>query len=298
MIDYANDIRLHLILSIITRIQTDDLDSEAKKQQFIYDLAKLNSLATKGYMAERTAMDDSIYAIKQLACEYIATHWPSRCRYDSGYSCTSHSSVLYIYVKSRQYSFHVDLSDSIVTNKGRFDEWDRIEGGWQLSDEEYRTVRSARRCYSYSLPIVRTQKSRKLAAMYFAAANDYIRRRDSYNRYHDQAYTKYWSELETVLPAKKKKNKCFMTKNFSACYERYFSMVEKSFSDPEKRIFRGYPDFDYYTVETIRRNSSDGISFPASSTVENKLKDIVKLIDDGSFSTEKLYTITKVYYVQ
>lgn len=129
MIDYSNDTRILMIMSILTRMKANDFNSEDKKRQFVYDLAALNSLATKGYKVERTAIDESIYATKQLACDFMATHWSSRCKYDSGYSSDNHSAVLYVYIHGRQYSFHSNLSPDIQVAHARYDEWDRIEGG-------------------------------------------------------------------------------------------------------------------------------------------------------------------------
>ena len=296
MIDYANDIRIHLMLCLLTRIKGNNMTTEVQKQQFVYDLAKLNSLATKGYMAERTAIDDSIYAIKQLACEYIATHWPSRCRYDSGYSCTAHSSVLYIYVKSRQYSFHVDLSGDIVVNKARFNEWDHLVGGWELSDKEYRKARDASRKKVYHIATERSPETRSRVASYLVALKDYIRRRDAYLNHYDEAHAKFWQELALALPRPKQKNKCYVNKDFDECYRRYFSLIASSFSLELKQVFRGAPYFDYKLVDHIRHTCSNGISLLDDSTVQTTLRGMVDAHDKGQLKASTIYKLAGYGY--
>lgn len=293
MIDYANDIRIHLILSVITKIQSSKFKTEKEKQQFLYDLAMLNSLATKGYMVERTSIDESIYSTKRIACEFMAMNWPTRCRYDRGYSWRAHSSVLYIYAGGRQYSFHVDLPSTMTVAEAHYNEWDRLEGGWQLSDEEYREARTSYHSKHDSYVVVRSLDERKRAAMYLSVVNHYLQKRDIYERYHDQAYAKFWRELSLALTTRKRKNKCFVDRDFRACYWRYYTLIADYFTDEEKSVFKGCPVFDYLEIDEIRRKCASGIILLDSEVVKRKLLGIVEAMDSGTLTADKLYEITK-----
>lgn len=282
MIDTKYDICTILISSILLHIFNNDLDTESKKQQFLFDLAKLNSLVPKGYWAWRTDYDDYIYEVKQQACEFLATEMPDRCRYFYG-GQGKHSSVLYIYANNRQYSFHVDLPPTIQVPKAREDEWDKIKESWQLSDAEYREERAAsRRQEKTGLP-VRSADDRRRALRYLAAAKEYRLKRDDIRDFSNRVQEMFWRELSSVLPAAKKKNKCFIDQDLHACHMRYFNLIETSFTVEEKQCL-----CDPQRYETC--NAQELLS-KYDRSISRAIPDIVEMLDSGKMSAERLYRI-------
>lgn len=292
--DCPKDERISLMHSILGRMQDNDFTREAKKQQFIHDLAQLNSMAAKGYMVERMPIDTCIYAVKELACEFLATTMPDRCRYDASYE--QYGSVLYVYVNSRQYSFHVTLPRNATVASAKYGEWDRLEGGWRLSDEDYRKSRAASRSQPYHIATERSPETRSRVALYYGAARDFIRRRDYYVSHQDEIRAKFWRELSEVLPKCKKKNKCFVNMDYYECHRRYFSLISSSFSADEKRVLDDYPRFDSHRIEVIRHRCARGISLLSNDEVTSVLKEIVDTYDKGQLTASELYRITNYGY--
>lgn len=124
------------VVKVLNLIESP-INTEAQRQNLLYNLAFMNNMVVKGYMKERTYMDDTIYSVKDVALDYIIKQMPERCflSYDNG------SYVIYICVNSRQYSFHTRSSHGMKYSYElgvREPRWDGIVSGWELSDEEYR----------------------------------------------------------------------------------------------------------------------------------------------------------------
>ena len=220
-----------IVLAMMLGVITTDIALKA----FLYNLALLNSMAHKGYMAPRTAGDQLIYAVKQEACEWLVLNWPNRCRYYSSYG--RHNSILYVYVLRRQYSYHVDLPFSLKgkVREANHHEWDGIEGGWSMDDVAYaQALEEKRHC-----PELLQTESYEFKEMlkYYKAAKEHIRIWAS----HSIVVQKFWGLLGKVLPARKQKNKCYMTHNLYKCLDRYFSFVKDDFSEQE-RILLSFPE--------------------------------------------------------
>ena len=287
MIDYLNDPRIILIMSILKRMQTNDLETEDKKKKFVYDLALLNSLATKGYLATRTTLDDFIYFVKSIACDFLATKYSSRCKYFPGEYDIPHSAVLYVYVAGRQYSYHVNIDSGDELTIAGYDEWDRVEGGWKMTDEEYRQAReSCKIIVRNNEPDYRSLEFVKRAAPYYMAAKKYIKERQRYNIVREHAIAKFWTELELTLSYSKKRSQCYQNKYFKECYRRYYSFVQQSFSEEENRAFDYGPSYDKDLIDKIcERNKCD------YSTALRRLYTVEEYMKQGILSRELLYKI-------
>lgn len=237
-----------IVLTMVVGMITTDMALKA----FLFNLALLNSMAHKGYMALYNTGDRLIYAVKQVACEWLATNFGSRCRYDRGYR--DHSSVLYIYNLRRQYSFHVDLLYPIEVPRAKLDEWDGIEGGWSLSDEAYAAALAAKHNNLKTEVIHRTETEefREMLKLY-KAAREYIRISACYNT----AVKKFWDLLEAKLPASKKKNKCYVTHDLEKCRYHYFDLVKDDFSAEGISFFpktaASYYDLGYEDQIRVRK---------------------------------------------
>lgn len=230
--------------------KSKDYNEEKQKRAFLYDLSLLNSMAAKGYMVDRSPLDDMIYSIKEAACNTIANLWPDRCRYDK--QDKPHRSVLYVYVGDRQYSFHVDLHISVACRVpkayyktintsfgemaiGNCLEWDGIRNSWSLSDEEYKE--KVKLCHikkqKDALSIPRTQtKEFKLKLKFYGAikvAKEGLRMKNLQRKYE----ARFWEYLEEKLPSQKKKNKCFVNRDYYECEYRYYSLIADMFSEEE-----------------------------------------------------------------
>jgi len=216
-----------IVLAMMLGVITTDIALKA----FLYNLAMLNSMAHKGYMAPRTAGDQLIYAVKQEACEWLARNWTSRCRYYYG-GIGAHSSVLYVYTMRRQYSFHVDLPFTLMETlpKAKYHEWDGIDRGWSMDDVAYAQTLAAKR----NNPELLHTESYEFKEMlkFYKAAKEYIRIWAS----HSLVVQKFWDLMGKVLPSRKQKNKCYMTRDLYECRERYFSLVRDDFSDLERDL--------------------------------------------------------------
>jgi len=216
-----------IVLTMMLGVIATDIALKA----FLYNLALLNSMAHKGYMAPRTAGDQLIYAVKQEACEWLAQNWTSRCRYYYG-GIGAHSSVLYVYTMRRQYSFHVDLPFSLMETlpKAKYREWDGIDRGWSMDDVAYAQTLAAKR---HSPELLHTESYEfKEMLKFFKAAKEYIRIWTN----HRLVAQKFWDLLGKVLPARKLKNKCCMTHNLHECSGRYFDLVRNDFSEVEQKL--------------------------------------------------------------
>lgn len=122
------------IINVLNLIDSP-VNTETERQNYLYNLAFMNNMVVKGYMQERTDMDMLIYKVKDLALDYIVKQIPERCflSYDKGLY------VIYIYVSSRQYSFHAPNNHGLdFKNNYKACRWDGIKDGWSLSDAEYK----------------------------------------------------------------------------------------------------------------------------------------------------------------
>ena len=112
----------------VLHLMTLPLDTEAKRKDFLYNLACMNNMVVKGYKQERTSMDAVIYATKEAAISFLGQKMQGRC-----FQCCD---VVYVYAAGRQFSFHTKCTFAEIPHK--YVRWDHIEGGWSLSDDEYR----------------------------------------------------------------------------------------------------------------------------------------------------------------
>lgn len=124
------------IVKVLNLIKSP-INTEAERQHLLYNLAFMNNMVVKGYMKERTDMDERIYNVKDLALDYIIKQMPERCflSYDN------RRYVIYVCVNSRQYSFHTRNNHGLEFNfnrDAREPRWDNIVNGWELSDAEYK----------------------------------------------------------------------------------------------------------------------------------------------------------------
>lgn len=124
------------IVKVLNLIKSP-INTEAERQHLLYNLAFMNNMVVKGYMKDRTDMDERIYNVKDLALDYIIKQMPERCflSYDN------RRYVIYVCVNSRQYSFHTRNNHGLEFNfnrDAREPRWDGIVGGWELSDAEYK----------------------------------------------------------------------------------------------------------------------------------------------------------------
>lgn len=112
----------------VLKLMTLPLDTETKRKRFLCSLAFMNNMVVKGYKQERTSMDDVIYATKEAAISFLGQKMQGRC-----FQCCD---VVYVYAAGRQFSFHTRCNFAEIPRK--YVPWDHIEGGWSLSDNEYR----------------------------------------------------------------------------------------------------------------------------------------------------------------
>ena len=133
LIPSYTEIEKNLQVQKVLHLMTLPLDTEAKRKDFLYNLSFMNNMVVKGYKQERTAMDAVIYATKEAAISFLGQKMPGR--------CIQSGDVVYMYAAGRQYSFHTKFAFVEIPRK--YVPWNHIEGGWELSDEEYRkTVES------------------------------------------------------------------------------------------------------------------------------------------------------------
>ena len=118
----------NLQIQKVLQLMTRSVETEEKKKMFLYELSFMNNMVVKGYKQERTAMDAVIYATKEAAISFLGQRMPGR--------CFQFGDVVYMYAAGRQYSFHTKLAFAEIPR--RYVPWNHIEGGWELSDEEYR----------------------------------------------------------------------------------------------------------------------------------------------------------------
>lgn len=253
-----------IVLTMMLGMITTDIALKA----FLYNLALLNSMAHKGYMAPYTAGDQLIYAVKQEACEWLVLNWPNRCRYYSSYG--RHNSILYVYVLRRQYSYHVDLPFSLKgkVREANHHEWDGIEGGWSMDDVAYAQTLAAKR----HNPELRNTESYDFKEMlkFYKAAKEYIRIWAS----HSLVVQKFWDLMGKVLPSRKQKNKCYMTRDLYECRERYFSLVRDDFSEQERKLLL-FPE-------------SVGSYYDWTITAKTRVSRIANAIEKGNLSLAML----------
>jgi len=106
--------------------------SENELKSFLYNLSYMNDMVVKGYMKERTQVDNIIYGLKNVALEWIANNYTDRC-----VRCCD---VIYVYSSGRQYSYHILDAFSSRWNAipNKYVKWDGIKGGYALTDAEYK----------------------------------------------------------------------------------------------------------------------------------------------------------------
>lgn len=201
----------------VLNLMTLPLDTEDQKQNFLYNLSFMNNMVVKGYMKERTDMDERIYNVKDLALDYIVKQMPKRCFL----SYNNSRYVIYICVNSRQYSFHTNKKHGMEYNLGdaREPRWDGIVGGWELSDAEYKqemkirkNTRAAERAQAVAERKEREikirkavihqihwlQRNRQLVEEFKRVMEENItpaqRRTKTYKRYLNDKYNLYWRD--------------------------------------------------------------------------------------------------------
>lgn len=123
------EIEKNIQVQRVLRLMTLPLDTEAKRKNILYNIALMNNMVVKGYKQERTLMDNVIYATKESAISFLGQKLPGRC-----FQC---GDVVYVYAAGRQYSFHT-REYSFAEIPREYVRWDNIEGGWSLSDDEYK----------------------------------------------------------------------------------------------------------------------------------------------------------------
>ena len=203
----------------------------------------MNHMASKGYMVPRSSADSLIYALKQVCCEFIIHNWPNRCSYYSGWE--PHDSVLYCYCNRRQYSFHVNIIDHESVRSAHYDEWDGIEGGWSLTDQEYQTERQCKRHVDEIGPRTKAHDFQE-KLHYLKAAREYLENRTI----SKNAREKFWKEILSILPPQKLKNKCVVERNLDKCLDRYREILRDKFTDKEICLMR-YQSFHGDALEEL-----------------------------------------------
>ena len=243
---YTENEKIQQAYLVMTMIQTWLFNTEKLLKEFLFNLALMNHMATKGYMAPRTSADELIYTVKQVACEFLIHNWPNRCSYDHR-SFEPHGSVLYCYCDRRQYSFHVNIlySDFKTLRSTGSSEWDGIENGWSLTDQEYRAARVRERHVNVISP--RTKAPGFQEKLFFIkAAKEYLENR----KISINAQEKFWNELLSILPPQKLKNKCVVEHNFDECFRRYFELLKEKLNEKEISLMR-YRSFHGNALEKL-----------------------------------------------
>lgn len=229
--NYIENEKIQQAYLVLTMIQTWLIDTEKLLKEFLFNLALMNHMATKGYMAFRSSADELIYAVKQVACEFLVHNWPNRCCYYHRYE--PHGSVLYFYCDRRQYSFHVDLNDCESVREARYDEWDGIVKGWAMTDQEYQAARVHERQVNKICPRTKARSFQE-KLLFVKAAKEYLANKTI----NINAQEKFWNELLSILPPQKLRNKCVVKRNFDECFRRYLELVKEKFTDKEIRLMR------------------------------------------------------------
>lgn len=217
----------HLVLSLIIGPL---LTTEQELKHFVYQLSLMNSMAAKGYRVKRDSVDNLIYAVKQLACEYIVDHFSNHCRYF--YWPSDHGSVLYVYCEQRQYSFHVEIQNYTSLPRARFDEWNEIRDGWALDDESYVEAVSKQQS-SGTLPLSQPIRRYERELTYYKAAKQYCHNRELRTRIESKTIEKFWGLITAILPKRIQRTKYFSERNFNECFNRHFEKIRSSFNEDE-----------------------------------------------------------------
>ena len=269
--------KIHQVFVVMSMLEDGEMKTEKELSLFLFEVAKMNAMATKGYMCQRTSADYLIYATKKIACEFLAKNYPTRCSYNKSYR--QYESVLYIYSNRRQYSFHVEISCVEGIREARFNEWDNIERGWAMSDEEYRNARqgSVHEPESQVVPTLSNQFQRKLQK--YKAAKEYRKRRDT----ADKVEAKFWKCLLETLPKRKQQNKCVAKRDARKCYELYFPLIEKSFSEEEKKYVSAMARYhiDYYCYGDYIDQLVHNGDWRSKMKMREVIEAIAKTLDSG-----------------
>lgn len=228
---YTENEKLQQVFFVMTMIQTWLINTEKLLKEFLFNLALMNRMATKGYMAPRSSADNLIYGLKQVCCEFLVHNWPDRCSYYDSYE--PHESVLYCYCNRRQYSFHVDIIDHESVRRAPYGEWDGIENGWSLTDQEYQAAREHKRGVDEIVPRTKAHGFQE-KLLFLKAAREYLANRTI----EMNAEEKFWRELLSILPPQKLKNKCVVERNLDKCLDRYLELLREKFTDKEIRLMQ------------------------------------------------------------
>lgn len=236
---YSESEKIQQAYLVLSLVQKGVKHIEAAIKNFLYQLSRMNSMATKGYMEQRTTADCLIYNVKTIACEYFVHTFPGRCTYSySGFS--RHGSILYCYSDGRQYSYHTELESEV--KKARYDEWDGLKDGWSLTDEEYFAAITAVNRNDIDdlevekelvIPFTQTPIFQERLQRY-KAAKEYMMNESLM----DKTREKFWDILLGTLPKNKLNNKCVVNRDLNKCYQLYFDSIKEHehFTETERRF--------------------------------------------------------------
>lgn len=210
------------IVKVLNLIKSP-INTEAERQHLLYNLAYMNDMVVKGYMKERTDMDERIYYVKDLALDYIVKQMPERCFLsdDNGYY------VIYVCVNSRQYSFHTRSNHGMKYNFKRDirePRWDGIIGGWKLSDAEYKQQMENRRKDKHRKDALHAEWERDYGRAVRLATIRQIKKTRERNREvrrQKGARDRWWKTLEDGLNSRQKNTVAFKTRDAKKCYKLY-----------------------------------------------------------------------------
>lgn len=191
------------------------VDTEEQKQKFLYELSFMNNMVVKGYLQERTDMDEVIYETKDKAIDSIVERMPERCFLSYG----KRRYIVYVFAMGRQYSFHTNSRHGLTYDK--YIEWDGISNGWSLTTEEYKVALAAQKARAKAneekdaADLIRFNKDVKLRMI------KGIKIANKHNEEVRAYFANFWEVLDKNLTASQKKSKAYKTKDMYKCYSLY-----------------------------------------------------------------------------